>query len=128
MLGVRGAAALARALRPALSADPGPWVGRSTTAWLDALELGRAPRTLLEVMLRTATYSADFERQAADAALRQLRIATRPVTYVHGGWTVLVDGLAGAARAARAALTTTAPVELLRPEANGWVAVTREGP
>ncbi len=58
-------------------------------------------RRLVQALLRLSTYANDPERQSAGAALAQLQLAVSSgVTYLDGGWQVLVDGLRDAARTA----------------------------
>ena len=58
-------------------------------------------RRLVQALLRLSTYANDPERQSAGAALAQLQLAlSSGVTYLDGGWQVLVDGLRDAARTA----------------------------
>jgi phytoene dehydrogenase-like protein len=65
----------------------------SAREWLDANIRDQRLRVVIESLIRLATYSDAPERQSAAVALRQLRIATRGVTYVDEGWQKLVDSL-----------------------------------
>lgn len=93
----RGLARLGKVLagmprwRPARLAD------RTAAAWFDDLGLAGEAREVVEMLARTATYVADLDRVSADLAAGQMRSATAGgVLYLHGGWSSLVDGLAGA--------------------------------
>jgi phytoene dehydrogenase-like protein len=91
----------------------------------DAAALGDAPlgawlrdavpqpglRALVAMLLRTATYAHDPERQSAGAALAQLQLALKAnVRYLDGGWQTLVDGLRAAAEAAGVRIVARARV------------------
>ncbi len=126
-VGIRGAADAARLLRRIAGADPDAAVGKTTAEWLDAHGAAGPGRDLVATLLRTATYSADIEQQAADAMIRQLRIALTPVTYVDGGWTVLVQGLSRVAGEADASVRAATPAQSAHREAGRWVVTTRDG-
>lgn len=64
--------------------------------WVDGFGLPPAAREVFELFIRWATYCAAHDRVAADVAATQLRIASGGITYVHGGWSTLVDALLGA--------------------------------
>ncbi len=62
---------------------------------------------LLLMLVRVSTYSADSARLSAGAALSQVRLALlQNVDYIEGGWQVLVDQLAAAARQAGVQIQT----------------------
>jgi phytoene dehydrogenase-like protein len=77
---------------PRVLASP-PEVGMSVTDWLDGRPLDDLQRSLVQAAIRTATYAQAPDLQDAGAAHGQLRLAAGGVTYVHGGWGRLVDGL-----------------------------------
>jgi phytoene dehydrogenase-like protein len=77
---------------PRVLASPPP-AGTSVAAWLDDRPLDDLQRSLVQAVVRTATYVQAPDVQDAGAAHRQLRLAAGGVTYVHGGWVTLVDGL-----------------------------------
>jgi phytoene dehydrogenase-like protein len=89
---------VARALGGLGAADAALWTGRPATAWIDHVTDDVAGRAVLASVLRTATYAADFDLLDAGAATSQLRAAVHGVLYLHGGWSSLVDGLAGVIR------------------------------
>ncbi len=63
--------------------------------WLHDNHFRPDAELLVRSLLRLSTYSNDFERFSAGAALGQLQIATRGgVLYLHGGWRQLTDALA----------------------------------
>lgn len=62
--------------------------------WIDANVHDARVRQVVETFVRLATYSDNFEKQSAAAALGQLRLAIRRgVTYVDEGWQKIVDSL-----------------------------------
>ncbi len=67
--------------------------GASFAEWLDAQDVHGPARHLAEMLVRTSTYSADFDHLDAGAAMDQLRRGARGVLYLDGGWQTLVDGL-----------------------------------
>ncbi len=66
-------------------------------AWLDANVANADVRRLIAAVVRLASYSDTPEELGAVAALRQVRIALRGVTYIDEGWQKIVDGLHSAA-------------------------------
>jgi phytoene dehydrogenase-like protein len=72
-------------------ADP----GETMDHWLDR-HVGRPRvRALAEAMTRVSTYTAEIPHLSAEAALAQIRLATRQgVVYLDGGWQTVIDGLA----------------------------------
>src|SRR5690606_31269229 len=72
-----------------------------TAAWFDELGLRGDERAAVETLARTTSYIADLEVVSADLVAQQLLLALDGgVDYLHGGWQTLLDGLAGAGRAA----------------------------
>jgi phytoene dehydrogenase-like protein len=57
-------------------------------------------RQFFEALVRLTTYTNAPERLSAGAALAQLQLAFSGITYIDGGWQVLVEGLRQAAQAA----------------------------
>ncbi|MTV24766.1 FAD-dependent oxidoreductase [Nitriliruptoraceae bacterium ZYF776] len=89
-----GGIALGRLLRPLprlLRHVPEP--GTSVTEWLDGTRLEGRERSLVQTMIRTATYAHAPDVQDAVAAHQQLRRSVGGVVYVHHGWGTLVDAL-----------------------------------
>lgn len=82
----------------------------TVTQWLDAADLGADERSLVHALVRTTTYVHAADRQDATAAWRQLRLAAGGVTYVDGGWSTLVDGLARVVTAAGGTIRCSAAV------------------
>ncbi len=66
-------------------------------AWLDANVANGDVRRLIAAVVRLASYSDVPEELGAAAALRQVRLALRGVTYIDEGWQKMVDGLHSAA-------------------------------
>ena len=95
-LGAADKARLARALARILRTDPADVAHLTTDEWLHAL-LPERPREVLATLVRVGSYSADTATLSADVAVTQLRAAARGVTYLHGGWAQLTDGLRAAA-------------------------------
>jgi len=80
---------------------PAARAGRSTAEWIDGLSLRSSEAELLRVGARVATYVADLDRLPAEVAASQLRSAlVRGVSYLDGGWSTLIEGLATAATGA----------------------------
>lgn len=89
-----GGTALVPLLRPLprlLRQVPEP--GATVTAWLDGAGLRDRERSLVQTMIRTATYVHVPDVQDAAAAHQQLRRSIGGVAYVHHGWVTLVDAL-----------------------------------
>lgn len=88
--------AITAAMRPGAVRDA---EGKSLSEWLDGHVDDRS-RTRMEAMFRVTSYLADTDHVDASAALTQLRRGARGVTYLHGGWSTLVDELRRAATVA----------------------------
>jgi phytoene dehydrogenase-like protein len=100
-----------RRWRPAALAD------RSAAAWFDDLGLAGGAREAAELIARTATYVADMSTVSADLVAAQVRMALDGgVEYLHGGWSTMVDGLAGAARRRGAEIASGTRVWLVAPD------------
>jgi phytoene dehydrogenase-like protein len=69
--------------------------GRSVRQWLAGLELRPDAEAVVRALLRLTTYVADVDEFGADVAAEQLRVSRRGVLYLHGGWSQLVEALAG---------------------------------
>ena len=65
--------------------------------WLDANVANADVRRLVTAVTRLASYSDTPEELSAAAALRQLRLVLRGVTYIDEGWQKMVDALHSAA-------------------------------
>jgi phytoene dehydrogenase-like protein len=89
--------------------DAGPLQRTSVRAWLERDVRHPEVRMLLAALVRLSSYAADADRMSAGAALTQIQHALGGgVRYLDGGWQVLVDGLAAAARRAGSMLRTGA--------------------
>ncbi|HEV8323411.1 MAG TPA: FAD-dependent oxidoreductase, partial [Myxococcota bacterium] len=107
--------------------DPAPWASRTVRAWVDQTVRQPAMRRLLHALTRVATYADEPDRQSAATAIGQLqRVARHGVLYLDGGWQSLVDGLAGAARAAGVrAVTGVRAASVVLEEIGGGRAAVR---
>ena len=75
--------------------DPAAVAGQSLRTWLDGRELAPDARAMVLALVRLGTYCGRPEELSADAALAQLQLATGGVLYLDGGWSGLVEALAG---------------------------------
>ncbi|MGZ3429227.1 MAG: FAD-dependent oxidoreductase, partial [Polyangia bacterium] len=108
-LGAKRRAGLLMARLPRIDTDA--LAGVSMAAWLDENAPGADLRAFFGAAVCVSTYCADFDALSAGAAIAQIASAIDPgVRYLDGGWQSLVDGLAAAARAARATLVDHAHV------------------
>jgi phytoene dehydrogenase-like protein len=89
---------------------------RAFTALLPA-----AVGAVIEALIRNSTYSHAPDEIDAKAALDQLRLGYRGVSYVDGGWRTLIAGLEGAAATAGADLRREQPIVALRRERERWL-------
>jgi phytoene dehydrogenase-like protein len=90
---------------------------RSAATWFDDLGLAGGAREAAELIARTATYVADMSKVSADLVAAQTRMAVEGgVEYLHGGWSTMVDGLAGAARRRGVEIRTGTRVGLVAPD------------
>jgi len=111
----------ARLLATLGSLDLRPLRGVSLGSWLDSQITDATMRAALEAFIRVTTYVNAPSLLDAAAALEQLRLAQRTgVAYLDGGWQTLVDGVAGAARAAGATVRPGARVTCAVPSESGW--------
>ena len=95
-LGVADKARLATALARVTRLDPADVAHLTIDEWLRGL-LPERPRQVLATLVRVGTYCADTDVVSADVAVHQLQAAAHGVTYLHGGWAQLTDGLRAAA-------------------------------
>ena len=84
--------------------------------WLDAQKLSPVVRASLEALGRLTGYTNGSAEISAAAILDQIRIGLAGTLYLDGGWSMLANGLANAAREAGAELNTGARVERLLVE------------
>ena len=74
--------------------------GEAMQAWIDRQSTSANVRDFLAALTRLSTYSANPALLDANAALRQVQLASKSsVLYLDGGWETLVNGLASKARA-----------------------------
>ena len=86
--------------------------------WLDEEIHHASVRRLVCALFRLATYADDAERMSAGAALAQLQMALDSnVSYLDGGWQVLVDGLRRAAERAGAMIASGTRVVAIEHDA-----------
>ncbi len=94
LLGTRSKAQLIRFLGKVPFLKPAGLSGLSVAAWLTGHRLRPDNEAVVRALIRLSTYTADVDRFSADAAVSQLQVAMLGVTYLHGGWQQLVEGLA----------------------------------
>lgn len=88
-----------------------PLQGTTVTAWLDQKIAAPEVRRLVAALFRLSTYTNAPDELSAGLAIAQLQLALEHnVLYLDGGWQVLVDGLADAARSAGARIVEGAKV------------------
>jgi phytoene dehydrogenase-like protein len=117
MLTTADKARIARVLAGAPRWKPATLADRSAAAWFDELGLVGGAREFAEMLARTATYVVDMAGVSADLVAAQIQMALQGgVEYLHGGWSTMVDGLAGAARHRGAEIRTGARVRLVAPD------------
>ncbi len=99
LLTARGKLEIVRLLAQLPFIDADRLEGVTLREWLDHEIYSPDARCYLEALNRVSTYSNMPDLQSASAFVRQVRLATRSVTYLYGGWQSLVDGLRQAAQA-----------------------------
>lgn len=123
ILGTRAKVQVGRLLATLPRVDAAALAGTSVSAWLGDLGLRPDAEAVVRAVVRQGTYSADHDDLDAGAAVVQLQIAVRDgVSYLHGGWAQLVDGLA-----ARTRVRTGCMVRSLEPVAAGIEVTTDAG-
>ena len=96
MLTTGDKARIARVFTAAPRWKPSTLADRSAAAWFDELGLVGGAREFAEMLARTATYVVDMAGVSADLVAAQVQMALHDgVEYLHGGWSTMVDGLAG---------------------------------
>ncbi|HET6836079.1 MAG TPA: NAD(P)-binding protein [Acidimicrobiales bacterium] len=117
MLTTGDKARIARVFTGAPRWKPATLADRSAAAWFDELGLAGGAREFAEMLARTATYVVDMAGVSADLVAAQIQMALQDgVEYLHGGWSTMVDGLAGAARRRGAEIHAGARVRLVAPD------------
>ena len=120
---------LGRLLGEAARLDPAPWASTTFEGWMDHRGLGEDARRLVRMLVRIATYADAPDQLSADAAIAQLQLSLRGVTYVDGGWQSLVDGLVATGRRLGVEHCTGAGAAVRAVEAvdGGWRVATTDG-
>jgi phytoene dehydrogenase-like protein len=114
LLSARGKVQLARVLARAQHLADLAEPGTSARQWIDGRSRDATVRSLLRLLLRTATYCDELDRLDAAAALRQLaQVAAHGVIYLDGGFQQLVDALQNVADARGVLTHTTAKVHAI---------------
>lgn len=94
--------------------------GVSLRRWLDRSIRHESLREMVAMLVRTATYTVDYERLSAGDALAQTKLALiGNVDYLDGGWRVLIDGVRDAALAAGVRIVADTPVVGIAREIGG---------
>jgi phytoene dehydrogenase-like protein len=100
LFGIAGKLELSRLLAGLAKIDATSMQHLSLQDWLhQAIRLPEV-RQFVEALVRLSTYTNAPEQISAGAALAQLQLAFSGITYIDGGWQVLVEGLRQAAQAA----------------------------
>lgn len=108
----------ARLFRFLPTVDPAIVQSETLTAWLQRFVRHPDVRRFVLALVRLSSYANDPDRMSAGAALAQLqRALSGGVLYSDGGWQVLVDGVAAAARRAGATIVTGARVVAVEHDA-----------
>ena len=123
ILGARAKVQVGRLLGALSRTDPASLAGTSVSAWLGHLGLRPDAEAVLRAIVRQTTYGNDLDDLDAGAAVTQLQSGVRHgVSYLHGGWGQLVDGLA-----ARTQVRTGCTVRSLEPVPGGIAVTTDAG-
>ena len=80
-------------------------VALSAREWCAKVAARPAVSETVQALIRLSTYASDLDGLSADAAVAQLRLSTRGVTYLDGGWQTIVNGLEQVARSSGVAIT-----------------------
>ncbi|HEY1737172.1 MAG TPA: FAD-dependent oxidoreductase [Acidimicrobiia bacterium] len=98
--------------------------GKSMQQWIDEQVSDADARALFTMVTRVATYCADLDRFAADAAVPQVLSALSDgVLYLDGGWQQLVDSLRVAADRAGVKIVAGAKVSAVERTPSGSLRV-----
>lgn len=108
--------------------SPMRWAGRNAEDWVESLGGGRELSDLARMGIRVSTYVADLEAMPADLAISQMRMGLLGgVSYLDGGWTSLVEGLASAASAAGATIRLHHAAAGINAVSDGWEVTLASG-
>jgi hypothetical protein len=80
-------------------------VAMSAREWCAKFAARQVVSEVVQALIRLSTYASDLDGLSADAAVAQLRLSTRGVTYLDGGWQTIVNGLEQVARASGVAIS-----------------------
>jgi phytoene dehydrogenase-like protein len=128
LLSWRAKAAFARQLAGIGRLDTTRFVGVPVAEALAGMLADERARSVVQGLVRVATYSNDPGHYDAGAALRQVqRSLDGGVLYLHGGWATIVGGLTQAARAAGVRVVTGEKVQRVEVTPSGVVARTASG-
>lgn len=95
--------------------DPG-LVHISAQEWIASRVSDPVGRQFAASTVRLSSYTGDLSTFSADAAATQLRLALAGVTYLHGGWSQLVDALDHVARTGGTSIEPGAKVTTIEPD------------
>ena len=110
-LGASERLAVLRVLAGAVTRDPGRLAGQSAAEWIAGHSRTAPVAGMLGALLRISSYGGDLDAMPARIAVGMLRAgAVRPVRYLDGGWTSIVDGLTDRIRAGGGRVETGARV------------------
>ena len=124
ILGARAKVQVGRLLAGLPRVDAARLAGTSVSAWLGDLGLRPDAEAVVRAVVRQGTYSSDQDDLDAGAAVNQLQLAVSDgVSYLHGGWAQLVEGLA-----CRTQVRAGCKVRSLTPVAAGIEVTTDAGP
>lgn len=128
LLPLAGKLELAELLSALGKLDPDVLRGRSVREWTLSAMRNDSVRALVEALVRLTSYANAPAYADAGAHLKQLQLGLGlGVYYVDGGWTTLVNGLAGAATDAGARIRCNARVRGVSDSTNGsWEVRTHE--
>ncbi|HEY3831651.1 MAG TPA: FAD-dependent oxidoreductase [Acidimicrobiia bacterium] len=99
--------------------------GKSMAQWIDEQVSNPDARALFTMVTRVATYCADLDNFAAEAAVPQVVSALSDgVLYLDGGWQQLVDGLRVAAERAGVKIVAGAKVSAVERTPSGSLRIT----
>ncbi len=121
-------APLASLVARLVTVSPRKWTGRTADEWAESLG-GFEVSEMARMGIGVSTYVADFETMPADLAISQLKMgfAGGGVSYLHGGWGALVEGLWSAASAAGATIRAHRAAAGIHAGPGGWEVQLADG-